>query len=89
MVASVPRETLLLYVVATTEAVSMVSVAERSEPPQPQETKDASTNGSGSHDSKPAGSPEVGVATGSQLPEASLAPERQAEINNATRSQLP
>jgi hypothetical protein len=97
MVSSEPGEPLLLYIAAIAEAVSMVDeryltsppvlVDERSEPPQPQETKEASTNGSGSQGPESAGSPEVGVAAGSQLPEASLAPERQAGPDNATGSQ--
>jgi dsDNA-binding SOS-regulon protein len=71
MVAPEPREPLLLYIATTTEAVSMALVAERLEPPQPQETKEASANGSGSQDPELAGSPEVRVAAGSQLPEVS------------------
>jgi hypothetical protein len=65
MVASEPREPLLLYVAATVEGVSMVLVVERPEPPQPQETKDASANDSRSQDLEPAGSPGVGVTAGS------------------------
>jgi dsDNA-binding SOS-regulon protein len=60
MVALEPAEPLLLYIAATTEAVSMVLVAELSKPPQPQETKEASANGLGSQGPEPAGSPEVG-----------------------------
>jgi hypothetical protein len=75
MVAPEPGEPLLLYITATAEAVSMVLVTERSEPPQPQETKETSVNSSGSQDLEPAGSPEVRVTAGSQLPEASLALE--------------
>jgi hypothetical protein len=82
-----PREPFLLYIAATAEAVSMVLVTERLKPPQPQEIKEASMNGSGSQGPEPAGSPKVGVAAGSQLPEASLAPEHQAGPKNATRSQ--
>jgi hypothetical protein len=74
MVAPEPGEPLLLYITATAEAVSMVLVTERSEPPQPQETKETSVNSSGSQDMEPA-SPEVRVTAGSQLPEASLALE--------------
>jgi dsDNA-binding SOS-regulon protein len=71
LVAPEPEEPLLLYIAATAEAVNMVLVTERSEPPQPQETKEAFANSSGSQDLKPTGSPEVGVTAGSQLPEAS------------------
>jgi hypothetical protein len=46
MVAPEPGEPLLLYVTATAEAVSKVLVAERPKAPQPQETKEASANGS-------------------------------------------
>jgi dsDNA-binding SOS-regulon protein len=65
MVAPEPGEPLLLYVTTIAEVVSMVLITERSEPPQPQETKEASANGSGSQDLEPAGSSEVGVAAGS------------------------
>jgi dsDNA-binding SOS-regulon protein len=65
IVAPEPREPLLLYVATTAKAMSMVLVAERPEPPQPQETKEASANGLGSQDSEPAGSPRVGVVAGS------------------------
>jgi hypothetical protein len=75
MVAPGPGEPLLLYVAATAEAISMVLVVERPGPPQPQEIKEASTNGSGFKDSEPAGSPGVRVAARSQLPEVSPAPE--------------
>jgi hypothetical protein len=47
MVAPEPRDPILLYIAATAEAVSMVLVIERLEPPQPQETKETSVNGSG------------------------------------------
>jgi hypothetical protein len=46
MVALEPREPLLLYVTAIAEVVSMVPVTELSKPPQPQQTKEASANGS-------------------------------------------
>jgi hypothetical protein len=65
MVAPEPGEPLLLYVTATVEVVSMVLVAKRPEPPHPQETKEA------------AGSPGVRVTAGSELLEASPAPESQ------------
>jgi hypothetical protein len=84
MVAPKPGEPLLLYVTATAEAVSMVLVTERLEPPQPQETKEASTNGSRSQDLELAGSPGVRDTAGSQLSEASPAPEPQGGINSAT-----
>jgi hypothetical protein len=77
-----------LYVTTIAEAVSMVLITEQPEPPHPQETKEASANGSGSQDLEPAGSSEVGVAAGSHLPEASTAPESQARTHDASRSQL-
>jgi hypothetical protein len=58
-------EPLVLYIAARDEAMSMVMVSERSEPPRPQETKEASAKGSGSQDPEPVRSREVGVATGS------------------------
>jgi hypothetical protein len=67
----------------------MVLVIERSEPPQPQEIKEASANGSGSQDPKLAGSPSVRVAARSQLPEASPAPESQGGTNSATAPRHP
>jgi hypothetical protein len=48
MLALEPGEPLLLYIAAIAEAVSMVLVVEQPEPPQPQETKEASANGLGS-----------------------------------------
>jgi dsDNA-binding SOS-regulon protein len=89
LIALEPEEPLLLYIAATAEAVNMVLVTKRPEPPQPQETKEASANSSGSQDLDPAGSPEVGVTAGSQLPEASRAPEHQAGPDNTTGSQPP
>jgi hypothetical protein len=65
MVAPEPGESLMLYVTATKEVMSMVLVTERPETPQPQETKEVSINGSGSQDPEPIGSPEVGVTAGS------------------------
>jgi hypothetical protein len=89
MVALEAGEPLLLYIAATTESVSMVLVVEQPEPPQPQETKETSVNSSGSQGLEPVWSPKVGLAAGSQLPEASLAPELQARPDNATGSQPP
>jgi hypothetical protein len=48
MVALEPGEPLLLYIVALAEVVSMVLVAERPEPQQPQMLKGAPAAGSGS-----------------------------------------
>jgi hypothetical protein len=79
----------MLYIASTTEGSSMVLIVERPEPPQPQETKEASTNGSDSQDPELAGSPDVGVIARSQLPEAPLAPERQVGPDNTIGSQHP
>jgi hypothetical protein len=48
MVASEPNEPLLLYIIATAEAISMVLIAEQQEPQQPQMPKGPSAGGSGS-----------------------------------------
>jgi dsDNA-binding SOS-regulon protein len=53
MVAPEPGEPLLLYIMATTEVVSMVLVAERSEPQQTQVPKGASASSSISLDPPP------------------------------------
>jgi hypothetical protein len=69
VVAPEPGEPLLLYIVATAEAVSMVLVAERPEPLAAHEHGSSSASGSGSRDPGPAGRPEAGHIAGSQLPE--------------------
>jgi hypothetical protein len=69
MVAPEPSEPLLLYIVATTEAVSMVLVTERQDPHSPHELASSSTIGSGSQDLGPPEEPRTEWATGSQLPE--------------------
>jgi hypothetical protein len=51
MVAPEPGEPLLLYIVATSEAVSMVLVAEQPDPHAPHELMSSSVDGSGSLDS--------------------------------------
>jgi hypothetical protein len=48
MVAPEPGEPLLLYIVATSEAVSMVLVTERLNPRNPHELGSSSADGSGS-----------------------------------------
>jgi hypothetical protein len=50
MVALEPGEPLLLYIAATSEAVSMVLVIERPDPHAPHELGSSSTDGSGSLD---------------------------------------
>jgi hypothetical protein len=63
MVAPEPGEPLLLYIVATSEVMSMVLVAERPDPHTLQELERSSVNGSGSLDPRPAEEP--GAADGS------------------------
>jgi hypothetical protein len=53
-VAPEPDEHLLLYIVAIVEVISMVLVAERPKPKQPQLLKEAPTARSGSQDLDPA-----------------------------------
>jgi hypothetical protein len=65
MVALEPGEPLLLYIAATAEVVSIVLVAERLEPRQPQALKGAPTTDFGSQDSDPAGGPQDKEAFGS------------------------
>jgi hypothetical protein len=61
----------------TTEVVSMVLVAERPKPKQPQALKGASIVGPGSQDLDPAEGPRDQEAFGSQLSEPTLSPEPQ------------
>jgi hypothetical protein len=63
MVAPEPGEPLLLYIVASSEAVSMVLVAERTDPHGLHELGSSSTDGSGSQDPGPTEEP--GAADGS------------------------
>jgi hypothetical protein len=88
MVAPEPSEPLMLYVAATSEVVSMVLVAERPEPQQPQVLKGASIGSSGSQDPEPTEEPRVEEAVGSQLPKASLALDHQEGSHSTTGSQL-
>jgi hypothetical protein len=88
MVAPEPSEPLMLYVVATSEAMSMVLVAERPEPQQPQVLKGASVGSSGSQDPEPTEEPRVEEAVRSQLPKASLALDHQEGSHSTTGSQL-
>jgi hypothetical protein len=77
MVALEPGKPLLLYVVATTEVMSMVLVTERPEPRQHQALKGAPVADSGSQDPNPTGGPVDKEASGSQIPEPTLSPEPQ------------
>jgi hypothetical protein len=59
MVAPEPGEALLLYIAATSEAMSMVLVAERPDPHALYELRSSSADGSGSLDPRPAEEPET------------------------------
>jgi hypothetical protein len=66
MVAPEPGEPLLLYIAATSEAVSMVLVVERPDPHALHELGSSSTDGSGSLDPRPAEEPRAANGSGSQ-----------------------
>jgi hypothetical protein len=83
MVALEPGEPLLLCITTTAEAVSMVAVAKRVKPQQPQVPKGASAGGSESQDLEPVEEPSIVNAARSQLLEAFPAPDSQV------RSQSP
>jgi hypothetical protein len=72
MVAPELGEPLLLYIAATSEAVSMMLIVERPNPHGLHELGSSSVNGSGSQDPGPAEEP--GAADGSQSPEAAMGP---------------
>jgi hypothetical protein len=65
MVAPEPGEPLLLYIAATSEAVSMVLVIEQPDPHRLHELASSSTDGSGSQDLGPAKEPGAIAAAGS------------------------
>jgi hypothetical protein len=69
IVAPEPGEPLLLYIMATIKAGSMVLVAERLDPHNPYEPRSSFTNGVGSQDLGPPEEPRTEGAAGSQLPE--------------------
>jgi hypothetical protein len=74
MVAPEPGETLLLYIAATSETVSMV--AERPDPHDLHELGRSSTDGSGSQDPGP--TEEIGAADGSRSSDPGLVDEPRA-----------
>jgi hypothetical protein len=74
MVAPEPSEPLLLYIVATSEAVNMMLVAERPDPHNLHELGSSSTDGSGSQDPRPTEEPAAISAAGSQSSEAATGP---------------
>jgi hypothetical protein len=77
MVALEPGEPLLLYIMATTEVMSMVLVAERPEPKQPRTLKRAPVAGSRSQDPDPTKGSHDQETSGSHLPEPTLSLEPQ------------
>jgi hypothetical protein len=103
MVALEPGETLLLYIAATAEAVSMVLIAERSNPHNPHELGSFTTDDSRSQDPGPSKEPRtMGPAgsqlleicpshddTGSQPPDAALGPHDQTVVGSQTSEVLP
>jgi hypothetical protein len=74
MAAPEPGEPLLLYIVATSEAMSMVLVAKRPDPHDLHELRSSSADGSGSMDPGPVEEPGAVTAAGSQSPEATTGP---------------
>jgi hypothetical protein len=68
MVAPKSGEPLLLYIAATSEAVSMVLIAERPDPHTPHELGSSSADGSGSLDPRPVEEPGAAGRSGSQDP---------------------
>jgi hypothetical protein len=65
MVVPEPSEPLLLYIAATSEAVSMVLVTERLDTHDPHELGNSSTDGSGSKDPGPTEEPGAADDSGS------------------------
>jgi hypothetical protein len=88
MLALEPSEPLLLYIVATSEAMSMVLVAERPGPHSPLELRSSSTDGLGSQDLGPTEEPRIVGASGSQPPEVALGPHDQTVMGSQT-SEVP
>jgi hypothetical protein len=74
MVAPEPGEPPLLYIMATSEAMSMVLVAERPDPHSTHELGSSFADGSGSQDPGPVEEPRAVAAAGSQCPEATVGP---------------
>jgi hypothetical protein len=70
MVAPKPGEPLLLYIVATSEVVSMVLITERLDPHGLHELVSSSTDGSDSQDPGPAEEPRPADGLGSPEPRA-------------------
>jgi hypothetical protein len=89
MVAPEPGEPLLLYIMATSEAVSMVPVAERPNPHSTHELGSSSADGSGSQDPGPVEEPRAVAAAGSQSLEVAVGPHDQAVVGPQTSEGSP
>jgi hypothetical protein len=82
MVALEPGEPLLLYIAATSEAVSMVLVTERPDPHDLHELGSSSANGSGSQDLRPAEEMGATDGSGSQDPGPTEEPGADAAVGS-------
>jgi hypothetical protein len=89
MVAPKPGERLLLYIMVTTEVVSMVLVIERLEPHQHQKPQGTPAASSSCLDLGPIKGVGVEEVDGSQTSEAPLSPVTQVGSHVVTKSQLP
>jgi hypothetical protein len=85
MVVPEPGEPLLLYIAATSEAVSMVLVAEQPDPHNLYEVGSSSTDGSGSQDPGPAEELRAADGSGSQI----LGPVEEPGAADGSGSQDP
>jgi hypothetical protein len=74
MVAPKLGEPLLLYIAATSEAMSMVLVTEQPDSHSTHELGSSYATGSGSQDPGPMEEPGVVVAAGAQSPDAAMGP---------------
>jgi hypothetical protein len=84
MVAPEPGEPLLLYIVATSKAMSMVLVAKRPNPHITHELGGSSADGSRSQDPGPMEEPRAITVARSQSPEAAAGPQDQAVVGSQT-----
>jgi hypothetical protein len=84
MVAPEPGEPLLLYIVATSEAMSMVLVAKWPDPHGLHELGSSSAGGLGSQDPGPVEEPGANPAAGSQSPKAVTGPPDQTVVGSRT-----
>jgi dsDNA-binding SOS-regulon protein len=89
MVAPETGEPLLLYIAATSEAVSMVLVAERPDPHAPHELESSSADGSGSLDPRPTEEPRTDAIAGSQSLVATMGPPNQGVTGSPGSEPLP